>query len=49
VATRDDGVSARVTLLAIICDVFAERGLDRPLSAGWVEALVVVEGRSWAE
>ena len=45
----DDDQSARVTLLADIRGIFAERRTDRLASAELVEALVAVEGRPWAE
>jgi putative DNA primase/helicase len=48
-AAADDDQSARVTLLADIRAIFAERHTDRLPSAELVEALVAIEGRPWAE
>ena len=48
-AAGDDDQSARVTLLADIRAIFAERRMDRLASAELVEALVAIEGRPWAE
>jgi putative DNA primase/helicase len=45
----DDDQSARVTILADIRAIFAERRTDRLSSAELVEALVAIEGRPWAE
>lgn len=48
-AAGDDNQSARVTLLADIRAIFAERRADRLPSAELVEVLVAIEGRPWAE
>jgi hypothetical protein len=48
-ATGDDDQSVRVTLLADIRAIFAERRTDRLPSAELIEALVSIEGRPWAE
>jgi hypothetical protein len=48
-AASDDDQSARISLLADIRAIFAERGTDRLPSAELVEALVAIEGRPWAE
>jgi putative DNA primase/helicase len=48
-AAGKDDQSARVTLLADIRAIFAERHTDRLPSAELVEALVAIEGRPWAE
>jgi len=45
----DDDQSARVTLLADIRAIFAERHADRLPSAELVAALIAIEGRAWAE
>jgi hypothetical protein len=45
--TPDD--EANIQLLADIQNYFAEHGLDRVFSADLVKALVVLEGRPWAE
>jgi putative DNA primase/helicase len=48
-AAGNDDQSIRVTLLADIRAIFAERRTDRLSSAELVEALVAIEGRPWAE
>jgi putative DNA primase/helicase len=48
-AAGDDGQSARITLLADIRAIFAERDTVRLPSAELVEALVAIEGHPWAE
>jgi putative DNA primase/helicase len=48
-AAAGDEQSVRVLLLSDIRAIFTERRLDRLPSAELVEALVVIEGRQWAE
>jgi putative DNA primase/helicase len=48
-AAADHDQSVRVTLLADIRAIFAERGVDRLASADLVGELVAIEGRPWAE
>jgi hypothetical protein len=48
-ANGDDDQSARVTVLADIRAIFAERRSDRLPSAELLEALIAIEGRPWAE
>lgn len=48
-AAGDHDQSGRVTLLADIRTMFAERDVDRLASAHIVEGLVAIEGRPWAE
>jgi hypothetical protein len=48
-ATGDEEQSSRVTLLADIRSIFAERRVDRMASAELVEALVAIEERPWVE
>ena len=48
-AAGDHDQSVRVTLLADIEAIFAERGVDRLASADLVEGLVAIEGHPWAE
>lgn len=48
-AAGDDDQSVRVTLLADVRTIFAERRADRLPSAELVQALAAIEGRPWAE
>jgi putative DNA primase/helicase len=48
-AAADQGQSVRVTLLADLEAIFAERGVNRLASAELVAALIGTEGRPWSE